>query len=278
MNVYNIAKDSIFQPKLIIKYRNKSGWFAFFYLLILTVFMSIGGAVFYLGYQGNTTISTVATGCDLAAASVVCDDTSHNNTDKYQLYDYSVFFLDETGDVSDVITQMDDLSIVVQGNSLDFYISGKFFSSLRPFSSLPEAMTFDKYFANISTAVLIGSIVITFLGNLFMLVFISLISTIPFFRLKKYIRFKIIYKLVIFAITPIAFLMTFYNLLDLPDFLFFILMLIGYRSIILLQRELYYQTMLHLQETDPNTVDSSYKVMDEEKDTESDTNEDEEDL
>jgi len=273
--VYNIVKDSLFQPKSIIKYRNKSGWFAFFYLLILTVFMSIGGAVFYLGFQGNTTISTETTGCDLAVASVVCDEASHINTDKYQLYGYSVFFLDETGVVSDVSTLMDDASIVVQGNSLDFYLSGKFFSTLRPFSSLPDTMTFDRYFANISTAVLIGSILITFLGNLFLLVFVSLVSTIPFFRLKKYIRFKVIYKLVIFAITPIAFLMTFYNLLDLPEFLFFILMLIGYRSVFLLQRELYYQTMLHLQENASDTVEASYKVTDEEKDSDSDTDEDE---
>ncbi len=278
MNVYNIAKDSLFQPKLIVKYRNKSGWFAFFYLLILSIFMSIGGTVFYLGYQGNTVISTETTGCDLSATSVVCNGAEHNNADKYQLYGYSVFFLDETGVVSDVTALMDDASIVVQGNSLDFYISGRFFSSLRPFSSLPNTMTFDKYFANISTAVLIGSIFITFLGNLFLLVFVSLVSTIPFFRLKKYIRFKVIYKLVIFAITPIAFLMTFYNLLDLPEFLFFILMLVGYRSIFLLQRELYYQTMIHLQENATGTVDASYKVIDEEKDSDSDKDEDEEDL
>ncbi len=278
MTMYNIAKDSLFQPKSIIKYRNKSGWFAFFYLLILTVFISIGGAVFYLGYQSNTAINTVTTGCDLGVGGVVCDDAMHNNTDKYQLYGYSVFFLDDTGEISDVLTLMDDASIVVQGNSLDFYISGRFFSSLRPFSSLPDTMTFDNYFANISTAVLIGSILITYLGNLFLLVFISLVSTIPFIRLRKFIRFKVIYKLVIFAITPIAFLMTFYNLLDLPEYLFFILMLIGYRSVFLLQRELYYQTMLHLQENASGTVDASYKVMDEEKDSESDKDEDEEDL
>lgn len=272
--MYNIVKDSLFQPRSIIKYRNKSGWVAFFYLLILAVFMSIGGAVFYLGYQGNSVITSETTGCDFGSGGVVCESVSHTNTDKYQLYGYSVFFLDDEGMAADVSQFMGDASIIVQRDSLDFYISGSFFSSLKPFSSLPDAMTFDSYFANIKTAVLIGSIAITYLGNLFLLMFISLVSTIPFIRLRKFIRFKVIYKLVIFAITPIAFLMTFYNLLDLPDFLFFILMLIGYRSVFLLQRELYFQTMLHLQEKESGTVEGSYKVLDDDEDSESAEDED----
>jgi hypothetical protein len=53
-------------------------------------------------------------------------------------------------------------------------------------------------------------------------------------------------KLVIFAISPFAVLMTFYNLINFDDLWFFILMLIAYRSVFMLQRELYYQTYQHL--------------------------------
>jgi len=263
--MYNIAKDSLFQPRALIKYRNKSAWFAFFYLFILTLFMTIGGIVFYAGYQGNSEITSETTGCEIVSGSVVCDGSQHVNTDMYHLYGYQLFFLDASGSVNDVTSQMGDVAIVIQGGNMMFYISGKHFSTLNAISQLPDSATFDGYFASVGTMIMVGSIILNFLGNLLLLVFISLVSTIPFVRLRHYIRYGTIYKLVVFAITPIAILMTFYNLLNLPEFVFFLLMLVGYRSIFLLQRELYYQTMLHLQEQQGGgTVNAEYTVKDEE--------------
>lgn len=235
--------------------------------------MSIGAIVFYAGYQNNDVITTEITGCVLNSGTVVCEDPSHEDSDKYTLYGYTLFFLNEDTDISEISALMDASTIIVQGDRLDFYMDGQRFTSMSIFTGSDE-IGFDDFFASMKVAILIGSLVVGFAGNLFLLLFISLVSTIPFIRLRKFIKFGKIYKLVIFAITPIAFLMTFYNLLDLHQMLFFVLMFIGYRSIYLLQRELYYQTMMHLQSHGSNTVDSEYSLIEDDESEESENSED----
>jgi hypothetical protein len=118
-----------------------------------------------------------------------------------------------------------------------------------------------------------------FQNGLFFL-FIVLISTMSFLRLKRYIPYKKIFRLVLFASTPMAVLLTFYNLLALPEWAFFLLMFVGYRSIFVLQRELYFQTMVHLQEeakqsTNPDIPETEGEVGEDlPEPTESDDSED----
>ncbi len=262
--MYNIAKDSIFQPRALIKYRNKSGWFAFFYLLFLTLIMTIDSIVFYAGYPYNDVITSETTGCEIVDGNLACDPLLHDDTDKYQLYGYSIFFLDETTAVATINSLMDESTIIVQNDSLDFYVNGEKFTSIGILADGDET-DFDAFFATMKTAILIGSLFIGFFGNLLLLLFISLVSTIPFIRLRKYVKYGKMYKLVIFAITPIAFLMTFYYLLNLPEILFFILMFVGYRSVYLLQREMYFQTMLHIESQNPSVVDADYEIHDPDK-------------
>lgn len=271
--MYNIAKDSLFQPRLLVQYRNKSGWYAFFYLLILALFMTISAIVFFAGYRNNSEITSASTGCGLDSQGLVCDGSSYDQDTTFHLYGYTLYFLDEASTVSD-LPVLDEQSIVIQGRTMTFYFSSTKLSTLTVFSSDAD-ISFDRFFQNLNVAILISSIFISFLGNIFLLVFISLVSTIPFIRLKKFIPFKKIYKLIIFAITPIAFLMTFYNLLNIPELFFFILMFIGYRSIFLLQRELYFQTMLHLQDNPPGeTIDTTFEGNDEDKEENNDDQED----
>lgn len=149
------------------------------------------------------------------------------------------------------------------------YLNGEKQTELPIFSDSSASITFDAFFQAMETGLQIGLILIHILGNLALLLLIGLISTLPFIRIRKFIPYKTIFKLVIFALTPVALLMTLYNLLDFPEIMFFILLFIGYRSIYLMQRELQYQTMIHLEKQAMNIVDAEFKVTEDEEESES---------
>jgi len=265
-------KDSLFEPKKILQYRNKSGWYAFLYFLILALFMTIGYIAFYIGYDGNSVITSDTTGCELSSTGVECLSSDFDFQTEYNLYGISIYFLNETDQFQDIVF-IGDSSLVFQGNSVTLFSSSTQRITFPNLTTLSQSNTFDQFFSTFKTALLVTSILVGFLTNLILLLFVSLVSTIPFLRLKKFIRFKKLYILVIFAITPIAILMTFYNIIPINNVLFFVLMIIGYRSLYILQRELFTTTFLHLQnqqqEQDDNIIDSSYTVTDvEEEETE----------
>ncbi|MCK7487403.1 MAG: DUF1189 domain-containing protein [Bacillus subtilis] len=151
-------------------------------------------------------------------------------------------------------TTISENGLVFQGSMVSIYVAGE---SEFSFAFLPQSTeTFDSFFALLYSMMRITVYISAFLQNAFFFLFIVLISTMSFLRLKRYIPYKKIFRLVLFASTPMAVLLTFYNLLALPEWAFFILMFVGYRSIFVLQRELFYQTMIHLQEQAKQTMDA----------------------
>jgi hypothetical protein len=92
-------------------------------------------------------------------------------------------------------------------------------------------------------SVIAAGITLGVLSNLFILLFIILISTIPFLRFKTHIKYGKIFKLLTFAASPMAFLFAIYNLLNFDVFIFFILMLFAYRTVFTLQKEMYFRVM-----------------------------------
>jgi len=263
-SMYNIAKDSLFQPKMLLKYRNKSGFFTFLYLLVLALFLSIGAIVYYAGYKTNSVLTEETTGCQLVAGEIVCSGAGYDPLTRYNLYDYSVFFLNADDNIAILNAELSGQVMVFQENTVHFYVSGVHLSALQ---MIPDdsQMTFTEFFKTLQTGMIITVLIVNYIGNLILLLFISLISTLPFLRLKKFIPYKKIYRLVVFSITPLAFLLTFYYLIDLPELLFFLLMFLGYRSVFILQRELTFQTLSHLQNLSDNVMDGDYKVVDDEQ-------------
>lgn len=269
--MYNIMKDSLFEPKNILLYRKKSGWFVLLYLLLLAFLMSIGSIVYYVNYDQNEVITSVSTGCDFQSNRVVCPGVDYDETKGFNLYGIEMYFLEGTESISSVGI-LEDTSIIFHGNQVRFMVSSEERVVLSLTQLNPTNLSFNDFFINLQTSLFWFSLVMSFLMNLVLLLIISLFSTIPFLRLRKFIRYKIIYKLVIFAITPIAFLMTFYNLIPFGDIVFFVLMLVGYRSLYVLQKELMRQTYLHLAKTNPQDVTSqdSYQVVEDENQEEED--------
>jgi hypothetical protein len=84
--------------------------------------------------------------------------------------------------------------------------------------------------------------------NGFFFMMIVLISTMSVLRLRQFIPYKKLFRMILFASTTIAVLITFYNLLPVPEWVMFLVLILGIRPHFILQRELTLQTMIHLQE------------------------------
>ena len=242
--MYNILKDSLITPKNLLKYRNKKGFFTFLYLFFLTAFVSIGSFIYYFKLPSPSLINTETTSCQYFDEGLSCISDTYSPSEEYQIYGFSVYFLTPNKTITDIGT-MPDQSMVFSSKMLTFYQGNQALSSI-DLSPLLLNYNFDGVVVFVGKILLVMSLVLSFLGNMVMLLIVTLISTIPFFRLKRYIPYRKIFKLVIFAISPFAILMTFYNLINFSQWIFFILMLVAYRSVFQLQRELYFQTYAHL--------------------------------
>lgn len=249
--MYNILKDSLISPKNLLNYRNKKGLFVFFYLFILTVFVSIGSFIYYFKLPNPALINTTLTSCEYLDEGLSCTSDTYSPSEEYLIYGFSTYFLNENSIISD-IGVMPDQSMVFSGQSLTFYQNNQAMTSV-DLSPLLPTYDFDGVIVFVGRILLVMFLVFSFVGNMIMLLIVTLISTIPFFRLKQYIPYRKIFKLVLFAISPFAILMTFYNLIDFSQWIFFFLMLVAYRSVFQLQRELYFQTYSHLGSFGPSS-------------------------
>ena len=189
-------------------------------------------------------ITSESTSCFYQNEGLVCNGETYSPSEEYNIYGFTTFFLDSNDSTSE-IGIMPDQSMVFSNKSLTFYQGNQVLSTI-DISTIIETDGFNGAVIFVGKILLVMSLILSFLGNMLMLLVVALISTIPFFRLKRFIPYRKIYKLVIFAISPFAVLMTFYNLINFDQWIFFILMLVAYRSVFQLQRELYFQTYSHL--------------------------------
>jgi hypothetical protein len=197
-----------------------------------------------------TLVNTTETGCLIDEAGIACSGVQYDPSTEYTLYGYPVFFLD-SDDSIEMIGAMPDQSLVFQGKTMKMYVGSESIQSL-DLTPIMAVYDFNGTILYLAKIIFAMSLILSFLGNMMMLLFVTLISTVPFLRLKKFISYKKIFKLVLFAITPFAILMTFYNLIGFSDIFLFILMFVAYRSVLILQRELYFQTMQHFGAQGPN--------------------------
>jgi len=259
--MYNVLKDSLIAPKNLLKYRNKPKWFVFLYFLLLTAFVSIGTFVYYFKLPSPSLITSGETSCAYSGSQLVCSGADYDPSQEYLLYDYSTYFINADQPISALGT-LPVQAMVFSGSSVTFYVNGSSVSSI-DLTGIINDYAFDGVVIFLGKIILTMSLILAFLGNVVMLLFVAFISTLPFMRLKKFIPFKKIFKLVIFAISPFAVLMTFYNLINFDDLIFFVLMLVAYRSVFVLQKELFFQTYQHIGPmggsgpVDPNQSDES---------------------
>jgi len=240
--MYNIIRESILAPKQLIKYHSKKGWFVFLYILFLAVLLSIDMFIILIA-DNNPTVNNQTTQCEIVDNRFVCQETPIEDQD-LTVYNIPLYFLSDNQEVTDVVLGDLDIAIIVKDQFVYYRVGTSTMTALDAtgYASVSE------FYASIKTSIAGISAVFTVIQNLLIMMFIILISTIPFLRFRKEIRYKKIFKMVVFASTPIAILLLITNLLNLSTLLFFILMFIGYRSIFSLQKELYVRSMMRRQQ------------------------------
>jgi len=236
--MFEVFSNSIVNPKNIINYHNKKGGFVFLYILIMVLLMSISTFVFYLQ---PSTINPSSTGCEIESNTLVCTGDNYDLNNEFKLYDFNVYFLAETTELSE-IEEIGDMAIILQGSNLSITVFGETMNTMEilgtyEITSLEEIITILK--VSIITVGIIGDILV----NSFIIMFVILISTIPFIRFKKFISYKKIFKMLTFAAAPMAFLFSIYNLINFDTIIFFILMLFAYRSVFVLQKEVHIRVL-----------------------------------
>jgi hypothetical protein len=262
--MYNLIHDSIIQPKNILLYRNKSGWFTTFYLLFLVLLVSISTFVYVFGYNSSSVMTSEATSCSFVNDEFFCTTEGIREFDLsgYTLY---IFNKEET-----IPSNIRDNALIFKGSTFTIYAEQTMLFSL-PVPTRYIQSGFDDFFEFFHTTLKIGLIVNSLISNLFFLLFVVFISTFSFMRIRQFIPYGKIFKLVVFATTPLAFLLAIYHLLALPDLVFFLFILIGYRSVFALQRELFFQTSIYLEGQAQKQEDSPSVSEPEENETEEDS-------
>ncbi len=237
--MYNIIRESITSPKSLIKYHSKKGWFVFLYMLIFTLLLSLD--IFILLFASeNPTVNNETTSCEIVSGSLICGETAIEDQN-FSAYGVPIYFLSESQELSDVT---DNDYVIIVKDDMAFYrfgSTGLYALELSTFESVGELYSFMK------TTILVPLIIATIIQNFLIIIFIVLISTLPFLRFRKEIRYRKTFKLVTFASTPIFIILTINNLMNFDMIIFFVLMFIGYRSIFVLQKELYIRSMMRQQ-------------------------------
>jgi len=268
--MFRILQDSLFNPKGLIKQVNRSGWFIVLCLLVMAIFMSLSTYVVYASYESSS-FDYESTGCKLVDNKVVCDGENYSLDTIQDVYGIYIYFLNENSTTDDIVT-MESECIVIQGDEATLYVGGNSLTSLAIFNSNIGYTSLVEGMKAITSYVLWTSIITSTITNLILIIIIVLIGSLMFLRYKPFIKYKKLFKLVVYGVFPIALLITLYNLLDFNSTIFFILAIFAYRTLFILNRELYKELLIRSipkQEDDPNVVDS-YKFDDEDEDDEDD--------
>jgi len=244
--MFNILHDSIFNPKGLIKQIKRSGWFTFLYILIMAVFMSLGVYNAYFSYH-NIPITEQSSGCVVTDGTLVCDGSNYNVNDRHLIYDIPVFFMSADKTIED-ISEMGDVSIVIQGSSLMFYRAKTLVISQQIIGiQTPNITTLSDLTGFITKLLLISGIISNTFRNLVLVLAIILFSSIMFYRYRFDIKFGKRFKLVTYGLTPVILLFTFYNLIVYSfnigntlifEIVFFAIAFFAYRPLFIMNREL----------------------------------------
>ncbi len=197
--------------------------------------MSLATIVFFISHKPQA-INEENTGCTIVDNYLVCTGDAYDINNRFDMYDFDIHFLSDTDDIASV-TNRDVFTIILQGSYLTVFVGESEVNSFN-FLKTYDINSLEEVTSILKNSVITAGIFIGLISNTFIIVFIILISTIPFMRFRQLISYKKIFKMLTFAATPMAFLFAIYNLVNFDTIIFFILMLFAYRSVFVLQREI----------------------------------------
>jgi len=219
--------------------------------------MSLGPIVTYIG-SDNSLINYETSGCRLDNYQVVCDGDNYDPDNLFQMYGIRVYLLDQSIDFSGMSVS-NQPSIVIQGDSITLYYGSTHLTSSAFFSQEMGLTSIEEGLSMFSDVILYANIFASFLNNLIVISLIIFVSTLMFIRYRKEISYGRIYKLTAMAATPIALLITFFNIVPFSDWVFFILGFFAYLPMFKLNREIFYQSMARKYQDEQGNVVDSYQ-------------------
>jgi hypothetical protein len=246
----HILSDGLFHPRELLRYRNKNGWFVLAYFVLLALFCSIGAGMYYVAYSLDMGFTAANAACDYDSGTLVCDEAARDYTEPLDFFGGDAYFLPSTADVADVDISGEN-AIVFQDEYIALFSSGRRVIVLDVTSQIAAGLTLDDILSSLKVGVLIAIILFNIVANVILLSIYALMAAIPLVRLQGYIRFGRAYTILAFATAPFALLLTFHNILGLPDWALMILMVVAFRSPFLVIRALYEQAYVFMMPKDP---------------------------
>lgn len=265
--MFSILRDSLFDPKKIITYKNTKTSKAILYLFILALLMSAGPIVAYLRFDSNSVITSETTGCSIESARLVCEGTNHDANDPFYLYDYTFYFLDESESVND-ISMIDSYVMVFQGTDISIYQSQELYLTWSISSILSMTTDFDAMIGSFQSGILSVSIFLTYFSDVFLIFFFVLISSLPYLSIRKYYSYGMLFRLTAYAITPSAAVFAFYSLINMPEMVFWILLIGSFYASFIMRRSLSEDLYSKTHPEQPSSVNSGDEESTEEENDE----------
>jgi len=243
--MYKLIVDGIVNPRNLLKYRNKSGWYVLAFFTILALFISIGTIVFLVGYQPTVPFEAAATGCAYESGSLVCTDPDIAYDEPFDFYGIQAYFLNADDEVSSLDISTGS-AIVFQEHFIGFFDQGKQLMTMDLAEELAAGLTLDVMMQTLLRWYAIVAVLVSVLFNIILLAFFAAMASISIMRLRNYIRYGMAYKILAFATTPFAIVLTFHNLLHFNDIILMALMVVSFRSAFLVIRELFDQAYAYM--------------------------------
>ncbi|MFA5006961.1 MAG: hypothetical protein WC509_05815 [Candidatus Izemoplasmatales bacterium] len=247
--MYRILMDGLLYPKNLIGYRNKSGCFVFAFFALLSLFMTIGTALFFVRYAGGSAFKAENVACEYASGTLVCD-AAQVDADPLDFFGSDAYFLPSNVDAGTVIPAA-GTAIVFQDRFIAFFSDGENLMVLDLSQTAFGSPSLSAVMDGATTFFMVTAIVASYFGNIILLAAFALMSSLSLIRLRGFLRFGKAYTVIAFASVPFALLLTFHNLLGFPDWLLIVLMAVAFRSPMLAIREIFVSAYAYLQH-DPN--------------------------
>ncbi|MGE0003863.1 MAG: hypothetical protein AB7S88_05340 [Candidatus Izemoplasmatales bacterium] len=267
--MYNVMKDSLFEPKKILNYRNKPFWFVAIYVLFLAVLMSIGTVVYGLAPAQNVLPTEATSGCRIDVETIVCDGENYVEGEGFQIVGIGIYFYSEdaTPAINDIF---DSVAFVLKGSTMTMVVSNtpSYEVDITPYITL--AGDFDSFVKLLHTQMIWMLSLAEVLRNIVVFLIYTWIATLPLLPFKRFYSYKTLFKLVLFAATPFAVAMTFLSFIIVSQWVLMISLIVSYYSLIILRNSMFREAMPKMMASQaPQNHDPEHESDEDEEDDQS---------
>ncbi len=244
--MFHLFGDSFVNPQGVIESRNKKGFFVLFYILVIAVIMSIGTILSVVLYKGMDYSDRLEISNDIISQDVACtvvdgvlSCTEKDGYEKITNFGIAIYLIGDPNKYSEV--KSDEISIVVYQDEVFLTLMGQKYYSVK-INELPSSLSNidfkdkESILTNLCDGIEeitlaykwtfgIPAIIGVVISNIFVYLLIAFINYIFMLSFRQVMPGKQLFKIIVFAITPIMIAITLNSLLSYGVVLYFALFL-----------------------------------------------------